>query len=87
MILLAYLLEYQPVAAVNEAVSKFIITFKGAVNSLIVARGTEFSSFNIFETQYGIRTYYCHAYSPAERGSNKHFNRILRYFYSKGNTF
>ena len=28
MILLAYLLEYQPVAAVNEAVSKCIITFK-----------------------------------------------------------
>ena len=54
--------------AVKEALSKFIITFKGAVHSLTVARGTKFNNLDIFETQYGIRTYY----SPsAERGSNE----------------
>ena len=57
--------------AVKEALSKFIITIKGAVHSLTVARGTKFNSLDIFETQYGIRTYYCHAYSSAERGSNE----------------
>lgn len=61
-----YLLEDWSVVAVNEALSKFII----AEHGLTVARGTEFSGFDILETQYGIRTYYCHAYSSAERGSN-----------------
>lgn len=40
-----------------------------------------------FEPQYGIQTYYCHAYAPAERGSNERFNRNLRYFYPKGTCF
>ncbi|WP_187344622.1 IS30 family transposase, partial [Lactiplantibacillus plantarum] len=39
------------------------------------------------ESQYGIKTYYCHAYTPAERGSNERFNRNLRYFYPKGTRF
>ena len=39
------------------------------------------------EAQYGIKTYYCHAYTPAERGSNERFNRNLRYFYPKGTYF
>lgn len=34
-----------------------------------------------------IKTYYCHAYTPAERGSNERFNRNLRYFYPKGTRF
>ena len=44
-------------------------------------RGTEFSGLVSLESQYGIKTYYCHAYTPAERGSNERFNRNLRYFY------
>ncbi|ASC07624.1 putative transposase for insertion-like sequence element IS1161 (plasmid) [Pediococcus pentosaceus] len=43
--------------------------------------------FNPLESQYGIKTYYCHAYTPAERGSNERFNRNLRYFYPKGTRF
>ncbi len=57
------------------------------MHSLIVDRGTEFSGLGSFEPQYGIKTYYCHAYSPAERGSNKRFNRHSRYFYPKGTCF
>lgn len=41
-------------------------------------RGTEFSGLVSLESQYGIKTYYCHAYTPAERGSNERFNRNLR---------
>ena len=33
------------------------------------------------------KTYYCHAYTPAERGSNEHFNQNIRYFYPKGTRF
>ena len=53
-------------------------------------RGTEFSGLVSLESQYGIKTYYCHAYTPAERGSNECFNRNLRnlrYFYPKGTRF
>lgn len=71
----------------NEALTNFLVTFKGTVHSLTVDRGTEFSGLASFESQYGIKAYYCHAYSPAERGSNERFNRYLRYFYPKGTYF
>ncbi|MCJ2383482.1 IS30 family transposase, partial [Lactiplantibacillus plantarum] len=71
----------------NEALMKFLATFKGPVHSFTVDRGTEFSKLVSFESQYGIPTYYCHAYTPAERGSNERFNRNLRYFYPKGTFF
>jgi len=45
------------------------------VHSFTVDRGTEFSGLVSLESQYGIKTYYCHAYTPAERGSNERFNR------------
>ena len=45
------------------------------MHSFTVDRGTEFSGLVSLEAQYGIKTYYCHAYTPAERGSNERFNR------------
>ncbi len=57
------------------------------MHSFTVDRGTEFSGLVSLESQYGIKTYYCHAYTPAERGSNERFNRNLRYFYPKGTYF
>lgn len=83
----AYPLKERSVAAVNDALDNFLATFKATVHSLTVDRGTEFSGLGSFEPQYGIKTYYCHAYSPAERGSNERFNRHLRYFYPKGTCF
>lgn len=83
----AYQLKDRTAAAVNEVLMKFLATFKGPVHSFTVDRGTEFSNLVSFESQYGIPTYYCHAYTPAERGSNERFNRNLRYFYPKGTCF
>ena len=65
----------------------YALTFNGPVHSFTVDRGTEFSGLVSLEAQYGIKTYYCHAYTPAERGSNERFNRNLRYFYPKGTYF
>ncbi|WP_445622946.1 IS30 family transposase, partial [Lacticaseibacillus paracasei] len=67
--------------------TKFLTTFNGPVHSFTVDRGTEFGGLVSLESQYGIKTYYCHAYTPAERGSNERFNRNLRYFYPKGTRF
>ncbi|MCT3303336.1 IS30 family transposase, partial [Lactiplantibacillus pentosus] len=83
----AYRLKDRTAATVNEALTKFLATFKGPVHSFTVDHGTEFSKLVLFEPQYGIPTYYCHAYTPAERGSNERFNRSLRYFYPKGTYF
>lgn len=47
-------------------------------------RGTEFSGLVSLESQCGIKTYYCHAYTPAERGSNERFNRNYVIFILKG---
>mgnify|MGYP003278630445 CR=1 FL=1 len=80
-------LKDRTATTVNEALTNFLTTFKGPVNSLTVDRGTEFSDLVSFEPQYGIQVYYCHAYAPAERGSNERFNRNLRYFYPKGTCF
>ena len=83
----AYRLKDRTTATVNEALTKFLTTFNGPVHSFTVDRGTEFSGLVSLESQYGIKTYYCHAYTPAERGSNECFNRNLRYFYPKGTRF
>ncbi|MCW6105109.1 IS30 family transposase, partial [Lactiplantibacillus plantarum] len=80
----AYRLKNRTAVTVNEALNKFLATFNGPVHSFTVDRGTEFSGLVSLEAQYGIKTYYCHAYTPAERGSNERFNRNLRYFYPKG---
>nr|WP_274619985.1 IS30 family transposase [Lactiplantibacillus plantarum] len=74
-------------AAVNEALMKFLATFKGPVHSFAADCGTEFSNLVSFESQYGIQVYYCHAYATAERGINERFNRNLRYFYPKETCF
>ena len=66
---------------------KFLATFKWLVHSFTVDRSTEFRNLVSFEPQYGIQIYYCHAYTPAERGSNERFNRSLRYFNPKGTCF
>lgn len=71
----AYRLKDRTTATVNEALTKFLTTFNGPVHSFTVDRGTEFSGLVSLESQYGIKTYYCHAYTPAERGSNERFNR------------
>ncbi len=73
----AYRLKDRTTATVNEALTKFLTTFNGPVHSFTVDRGTEFSGLVSLESQYGIKTYYCHAYTPAERGSNERFNRNL----------
>ncbi len=83
----AYRLKDWTTATVNETLTKFLATFNGPVHSFTVDRGTEFSGLVSLEAQYGIKAYYCHAYTPAEHGSNERLNRNLRYFYPKGTYF
>lgn len=51
LFLWAYRLKYRTAATVNEALTKFLTTFKGPVNSLTVDRGTEFSGLGVHLNQ------------------------------------
>jgi len=51
--------------------------------SLTLDNGTEFSQFNRLKKK-GIQVYFAHPYSSFERGTNEHFNGMLRRFFPKG---
>lgn len=64
---------------VNEAVAELIKHHP--IKSITADNGSEFASLSDTE---GIQVYYAHAYSSHERGSNEHFNGLLREFIPKG---
>lgn len=83
----AYWLPNRTKTSVNVALERFLTTFKGRVHSITVDHGLEFTDLPKLEATYtGLKIYYCHAYTPSERGSNERFNRTLRYFYPKGSS-
>lgn len=66
--------------------------FRKIFKSITVDNGCEFADCAGMEKScraQGSRTkvYYCHPYSPHERGSNENMNRILRRFFPKGTNF
>lgn len=61
--------------------------FQGTVKSITVDHGKEFAQYKSLEECYGLTTYFCHPYSPWERGSNEYFNRKLRWFFPKQTNF
>ncbi|WQG56568.1 IS30 family transposase (plasmid) [Lactiplantibacillus plantarum] len=57
------------------------------VKSITVDHGKEFANYQALEQDYQIKVYFCHPYSPWERGSNEYFNRRLRWFFPKKTNF
>lgn len=52
--------------------------------------GPEFVNHEVMdclEYELRIKAYYCHPYSPEERGTNEHCNRMLRQYIPKGTSF
>ena len=72
-----------------EAGKYFTKIFK----TITVDNGCEFADSAGLEIAYHRRKkkrtqlYYCHPYSPHERGSNENMNRIIRRFFPKGTNF
>ncbi len=62
---------------------KFMGTFGSQVKSITVDHGKEFADYRFKEQDYQIKIYFCHPYSPRERGSNENFNRRLRWFFRR----
>ncbi|MBR7568305.1 IS30 family transposase, partial [Lactiplantibacillus plantarum] len=67
--------------ALNTAFGKFMGAFGPQVKSITVDHGKEFANYQALEQDYQIKVYFCHPYSPWERGSNEYFNRRLRWFF------
>ncbi len=80
------------VRALNRLERKMGSAFYKIFRSITVDNGCEFQDLEGLEKAYrrkGKRTqlYYCHPYSPQERGSNENMNRLIRRFFPKGTNF
>lgn len=80
------------VRALNGLERRFGKNFYRVFKSITVDNGCEFQDFEGMEKarrRKGRRTciYYCHPYSPHERGSNENMNRLIRRFFPKGTNF
>lgn len=80
------------VQALNRLERRFGRRFYTIFRSITVDNGSEFADCEGMEKscrRKGQRTkvYYCHPYSPQERGSNENWNRLIRRFFPKGTNF
>ncbi|RHW52088.1 IS30 family transposase [Bombilactobacillus bombi] len=73
--------------SLNQVFASFMHQFGSTVQSITVDHGKEFAQYQDLERDYGLTTYFCHPYSPWERGSNEYFNRKLRWFFPKQTNF
>lgn len=64
---------------VNQAVLECMASYP--IKSITADNGSEFALLSDLK---GVDTYFAHAYSSHERGSNEHFNGLLREFVPKG---
>lgn len=58
----------------------------GAIKSITFDNGSEFATAHRLKTKH-LGIYFAHPYSAYERGSNEHFNGIIRRFVPKGKDF
>lgn len=80
------------VRALDRLERKMGKDFRRVFKSITVDNGSEFMDCEGIERSYRLKqprtkVYYCHPYSPQERGSNENMNRIIRRFFPKGTNF
>lgn len=80
------------VRALNRLERRMGRRFREVFRSITVDNGSEFMDCEGMERSYRLKRprtkiYYCHPYSPHERGSNENMNRIIRRFFPKGTNF
>lgn len=81
----------EPVRILNQIERKLgSRAFKAIFRSITVDNGTENQDYEGLQTSYRgykkkrTQVYYCHPYSPHERGSNENQNKLIRRFIPKG---
>ncbi|WP_225588001.1 IS30 family transposase [Mycoplasmopsis synoviae] len=64
-------------------IKKYDLTIK----SITIDNGIEFEKISIFGKQKDIQIYRAEPYASFQRGSNEHFNGLIRRFFKKGTDF
>lgn len=80
------------VKALNRIEKRFKSDFFKIFKSITVDNGHEFSDFEgmgkaLYRVGKRTEIYYCHPYSPHERGTNENQNILIRRFFPKGSDF
>lgn len=80
------------VKALDKLERKYGKAFYDIFKTITVDNGCEFADCEGMERscrrkRKRTKLYYCHPYSPHERGSNENMNRIIRRFFPKGTNF
>lgn len=80
------------VKALDKLERKYGKDFYEIFKTITVDNGSEFADCEGLERscrrkRKRTKLYYCHPYSPHERGSNENMNRIIRRFFPKGTNF
>lgn len=80
------------VKAMDKLERRYCKAFYDIFKTITVDNGSEFADCEGLERSCRRKTkrtklYYCHPYSPHERGSNENMNRIIRRFFPKGTNF
>lgn len=80
------------VRALNRVERRMGKRFREVFRTITVDNGSEFMDCDGLQRSYRLKRprtkiYYCHPYSPQERGSNENMNRILRRWFPKGTNF
>lgn len=80
------------VKALDKLERRYGKAFYEIFKTITVDNGSEFADCEGLERscrrkQKRTKLYYCHPYSPHERGSNENMNRIIRRFFPKGTNF
>ena len=86
-LLYSFIIKNRTHQALAEAMAHFMKYFRPYVKSITTDNGREFSHNCVLQGKYKIPFYFCHPYSPQERGSNERLNRRLREFFPKKTDF
>ena len=66
------------IIAIGRMKKIFKSKFNEVMKTITFDNGSEFVRWEEIEKKYKVKTYYAHAYSSFERGTNEHFNGMLR---------
>jgi transposase, IS30 family len=86
--LLAARTEDKTAASFNAAITAEMRSIPEELRkTFTVDNGSEMASFKELEAQTGLKTYFCDAHSPWQRGSNENCNGLLRQYFPRGTSF
>ena len=87
-LILAALCPKRDIPSVKQAIlGLFSVSRQGDVKTFTYDRGKEFLGFKEIDSILKTESYFCHPYSPQERGLNENTNGLLRQFFPKSLDF